>query len=425
MIAKTKFQKQIVELSNRLPGLTDKQKAWAYARCLPHRGTALKNGSVSCLDCGHQWKIAANQIKAKFNATCPKCVSHIKVEITRRKVYNESAYFCIISTFQKHQVIRYYQVNGTYKAGKPANKNIQQISQIWLNASGKFAVIGRIVVYSPYGSEIWGGMMELRHNGIIDKHNFYPDYIYPYKSVIPELARNGFNGNFHRVAPFGLFKLLLTNPKAETLIKSGQMALFLTDNWSKIDKHWNAVRICIRNNYIIPKGSDWLDYLDLLSFFRKDTRNAKYVCPSDLHKEHNRYVSKKLAYLKAKKLEEMKQKIETDQKQYVLDKKNFIGLSFAKDNLTVSVINSVREVMEIGMQHRHCVFSNNYHNKKDSLLLAARLNGQVVETVQLSLKTMTILQSRGAGNSTTQYHQEIAELVYNNIKEIKRRARAS
>lgn len=425
MNAKTKFQKQIVALSNRLPGLSDTQKSWAYDRCLPHRGTCLKNGTASCLDCGHQWKISINPKQEKFSTTCPKCSSQIKVEITRRKVYNESAYFCIISCFQKHQVIRYFQVTGAYKAGKPAGRNILQISQIWLNASGKFGVVGRVMVYSPYGGEIWGGTMELRHNGIIDKHNFYPDYIYPRKSVIPELQRNGFKGNLHRFAPFGLFKLLLNNPQAETLIKSGQMSLFTTDNWSKIDKHWNAVKICIRNNYIIPKGADWLDYLDLLTFFGKDTRNPKYVCPRDLHKEHNRYVSKKLAYLKAKKLEEMKQKIETDQKQYVIDKKNFIGLSFAKDNLTVSVINSVREVMEIGMDHRHCVFSNSYHNKKDSLLLAARLNGQVVETVQLSLKTMEILQSRGPGNSTTQYHTQIAELVHNNIKEIKRRARAS
>ncbi|MFR0678680.1 PcfJ domain-containing protein [Dysgonomonas mossii] len=33
--------------------------------------------------------------------------------------------------------------------------------------------------------------------------------------------------------------------------------------------------------------------MDLLCFLGKDMYNAKYVCPTSLHKEHDRYMQKK------------------------------------------------------------------------------------------------------------------------------------
>ena len=46
MKPRTKLQKQIVELSKRLPNITEKQELYAYKHCLNHEATRLKNGTV-------------------------------------------------------------------------------------------------------------------------------------------------------------------------------------------------------------------------------------------------------------------------------------------------------------------------------------------------------------------------------------------
>ena len=41
----------------------------------------------------------------------------------------------------------------------------------------------------------------------------------------------------------------------------------------------------------------------------------------------------------------------------------------------------------------HCVFSNQYYLKEDSLILSASIEGKRIETIELSLDTMLIAQS--------------------------------
>lgn len=37
----------------------------------------------------------------------------------------------------------------------------------------------------------------------------------------------------------------------------------------------------------------WNDYIDLLLYFKKDVRNAKYICPKNLKVEHDLLMNKK------------------------------------------------------------------------------------------------------------------------------------
>ena len=69
----------------------------------------------------------------------------------------------------------------------------------------------------------------------------------------------------------------------------------------------------------------------------------------------------------------------------------------------------------------HCVFSNEYYTKPDSLILSARINNQRIETIEISLKTMEIIQSRGACNKDTEFHHKIIKLVRKNMKAIRKR----
>ena len=72
----------------------------------------------------------------------------------------------------------------------------------------------------------------------------------------------------------------------------------------------------------------------------------------------------------------------------------------------------------------HCVYSNEYYLKPNSLILSATIDGKRVETIEVSLKTLKVLQSRGVCNKNTEYHDRIIELVNKNKRLIRKRMAA-
>lgn len=74
------------------------------------------------------------------------------------------------------------------------------------------------------------------------------------------------------------------------------------------------------------------------------------------------------------------------------------------------------------MHKHHCVGS--YHSKNDSLILSACIDGQKIETVELSLSQLRVIQSRGICNKNTEYHTQIINLVESNIAQIQERLAA-
>jgi hypothetical protein len=89
----------------------------------------------------------------------------------------------------------------------------------------------------------------------------------------------------------------------------------------------------------------------------------------------------------------------------------------------VRVLESVEEIMQEGDSLHHCLYTNEYHLKPDSLILSACANGQRLETVEFSLSKMQVIQSRGVCNCNTEYHDRIIELVKKNIPLIRKRKR--
>jgi len=81
------------------------------------------------------------------------------------------------------------------------------------------------------------------------------------------------------------------------------------------------------------------------------------------------------------------------------------------------VLKSVEEYKKEGDSQHHCVYTNSYYGKEDSLVLSARMidkPDEPVETVELSLADGSILQCYGKCNRFTPYHNEIVNLVANN-----------
>lgn len=68
-----------------------------------------------------------------------------------------------------------------------------------------------------------------------------------------------------------------------------------------------------------------------------------------------------------------------------------------------------------------CV-ANGYYKKPDSLILSARdKEGKRVETIEVNLTVLKIAQCYGACNKLTEHHQEILDLVNDNMWKIKER----
>ena len=267
--------------------------------------------------------------------------------------------------------------------------------------------------------------MENRRNHRV--YDITPARTYPRTKVIPELKRNGFKGEFHNLQPFELFCELLKNNQAETLIKTEQYSLlnyFIYHSFKNIASYWNSIRIATRNGYMVGDAGIWCDYIDLLRYFGKDTNSPKYICPADLKAGHDRLVRKKTERMERERIEKQKHKALENEQRFQELKGKFFGIAFTDGTIQVRVLESVSEFLEEGTTMHHCVYSNEYYLKPNSLILSATIDGKRVETIEVSLKTLKVLQSRGVCNKNTEYHDRIIELVNKNKRLIRKRMAA-
>ena len=88
------------------------------------------------------------------------------------------------------------------------------------------------------------------------------------------------------------------------------------------------------------------------------------------------------------------------------------------------MLDSVIAYYEEGNALHHCVGECEYYLKPDTLVFSARVEDKRVETVELSLQTFKVLQSRGLCNRNTEYHDRIIKLVQKNVGLIRKRMAA-
>ena len=426
MKPKNKFQKQVFELSKKLPPVTNVQKRWAFQHCIKHYAKRTAKGIITCLECGHIWQGNSELGDTLLGVECPQCSAKLEVTNTLKRVFKQSAYFGIITTMGNFQVLRFFLIRYYAKAGEKAQYFISEVVQRWIAPNGKYATIARIRSMSYY-NDVWVFDSKLEIRPEKDHHHINATSIYPHQRLIPELERSGYKGKNFGLSHFTLFHTLLSDSRAETLLKAGQtstLKFFAGNNFCKINNYWASIKICIRNGYTIKDASLWRDYFDLLCFFEKDLRNAKYVCPADLNAEHDKYVKKKNEWHEQQRNEQERKKALEDEVLFNELKSKFFGIKFTDGLIQIRMLESVEEIMQEGKIMHHCVFANNYHLRPDSLILSACINGQKMETVEFSLSTMQVVQSRGVCNKNTEYHDRIISLVKKNRRQIQQRMAA-
>jgi hypothetical protein len=113
------------------------------------------------------------------------------------------------------------------------------------------------------------------------------------------------------------------------------------------------------------------------------------------------------------------EKLREKEADFAQSKGKFFGILFSDGTITVRVLESIEEMILEGKFMHHCV--GDYYSKEDSLILSATIDGKRIETVEISLSRLAVIQSRGVCNKNTEYHDQIIGLVNKNIPLIERR----
>ena len=433
MKPKSKLEHAMLALAAKLPPITEKQRLYAFDYCFKPRAVVKpRKHEIRCLCCGQTAvydKVFIDSVLRNDQYDCPYCGRTMDAERNSPDTkWRESKIFVVLTTFRGHQVARAWEVSrGNYSNDNFARYDIDEIFQIWITPEGKEVITGRNLQRSFY-STTWDFISPLgirRHNGgatgYIDFDDIYDiaGYtLYPDVRVLPIIKRNGWHKRLLRfqnaIAMTDAMRWLLTVPEAEMLVKTGQDDLFLNmvrRNMQQLP-YRHAVCIANRNGYYVNDAQMWLDMLAMADELGKDTHNPKVVCPANLKAAHDALLAPAAKYRTKHAKEQKALEALKWESHYQQAKAPYLDICLSTDNVKIAVIPSVADIKEEGEKMHHCVFDANYYKKDDSLILSARAPaGDRLETVEFSLKTFKVIQSRARCNGISEHHNEIVALV--------------
>ncbi|WP_426486115.1 PcfJ domain-containing protein [Flavobacterium sp. 2] len=427
MIPKTIIEKEISTLSTTLKPISAQMHTWAEKSIFLKWGV-LSRGKFHCLECTHSWKPESQSKSCEKYIKCTACQGRLKMQGCNQVHFKEIEYSAVLDVCQGYQVVRIICSHKLMKKNTVPTYFHKEVMQHWINPQGEVRTmsVSTNVFSNVYDAWQYYSPLEIRPKDFQNspKYRINPYKVYPPIKVLPILKRNGFKKQFNDIAPQILFTALLKDSYAETLLKMAQSSLlkyYLHSPHQQIRRNWQAVKTCLKNKYVIKDVSMWEDYLELLRWFKKDLNSATYLCPADLNEEHDKLVQKKRKLQRTRYLEKMRSEIQLAQISYEQEKKQFFGLCFTNADITITVLENVSDFMQEGDSLKHCVFTNEYFKKKDSLLFSARINNTPLETIEVSLSKLQITQCRGIKNNKSPHHKIIMDLMQRNLYQIRSR----
>lgn len=426
MKPKTKLQKKVMKLKEKLQPLTDRQQQGAQENCFAKYFVRVRNRNY-CLECGEKFMPGKAALADTVGpVTCPGCKQHLK-SMPWEGPQRDNAYWGIITTREGFQVVRIIRVSKYMKRQKPASYYHEEVMQHWVRPDGKTTSLVAYAQGMSYYYDAWVSSSELEPRTPSPAHyhrcGLVPGWIAPYQRVLPVIRRNGYVGQTYGKTPHRLFSAILKNPQAETLLKANQISLLKHSigNAGVIDTRWPQIKIAIRHGYQVTDATSWLDNLRMAEELGKDIHNPKYVCPENLKEAHDRHMDKVQKMRESEAFERRKQQMAEENIEYQKRIAPFLNLHFKDGDLEIVPLKDVEEFIIEADKLHHCIFSSNYHQREDSLVLSARISGEPVETVEVDLKRMKVAQARGLQNQPTEHHDWIVETVRRNMHKIAKR----
>lgn len=427
----TRNEKEVERLAKTLPPLTASQIKWVHRNAVPatayHFG---KDGHAWCSNCGHTFDATRKQKK------CPHCGAKFEehdTEHPRKQVERSKYYTTIITTCSGWQVVRHFMVVHYASKGGYQDQDIYEAVQVWTNEKGEQVINARNVCMCGYYHDVWDfdTPLSIKHKPPMYSFGCNRYNIYSYANrvcrILPILRRNGFSGRLDYIRPDELFQLLLTDNFVETLQKCGQYALLGLYVIHGLDKR--IAMTCVRHGYIVKDARLWEDYISMCKELGKDIHNPQVCCPADLKAAHddvmervNRQRERRRREAERRRAEEQAKRAATANASYVKSHKKFFGLMIIGNGITIVPLKTTQEFIAEGKAMHHCV--GGYYTKTDSLVLSARdADGKRIETIEISLKTFNIIQSRGVCNKDSKKHDEIVKLMNEHMGEVMALAR--
>jgi len=376
------------------------------------------------MKCGHEWLENRDGM-----CLCPECGTQIEIKDTKERVIRDKSYFNVITTKEDYQVVRMFLMIVEMRKGMKANPAYLEIGSYWIDCKGNTTVVGMQRTLGHYiDSFAFGSPLEIRRDNEAFQR-ISDEWVYPRIKVTDTIKRNGFKNSTQHIHPVTLFQQLLTNPKAETLMKANEIELlrYLCSSDQRaedVKRYWNTIKIANRKGYKVKDSVMWVDYIKMLERSGKDIQSPRYICPANLKEEHDRYVRKlQTIQEKAKRAEDIR-KAQERETSFKEQKEKFFGIRINDGEIEVKVLESVEEYRQEAESQHICLFSAAYDQREDSLIFSARIDGRIIETIEVDLKTLKVVQSRGVCNQNTEYHDRIIRLINANSHLIKERITA-
>lgn len=421
MKPRNKKQQHIVELSGRLRPLTTPQKQWALNSTINHYGYRLKSGMCTCMKCGHEWLETRNGM-----CLCPECGTQIEIKDTKERVIRDKSYFNVITTMEDYQVIRMFLMIVEMRKGMKAKPAYLEIGSYWIDPKGGKTVVAIPRTLGCYVDTFaFSAPLEIRNDGDAYMH-VADQWVYPRIKVTDTIKRNGFKGSCHHIHPVTLFQQLLSNPKAETLMKSNDIELlrYLCHNSEEVDKYWNTIKIAKRNGYKVTDTKTWFDYIKMLERMGRDLNSPSLIAPKDLKHAHDEYVEKVNRQRRKEQREKERQQAIEDKAKFEELKSRYFGMEMTDGEIEIHSIDSVDDYYEIGERNHICCGSAKYFLKESTLTLTAYIGNKQIATIEISLDDYHIIQCRAFANGICEYTEQIESIINANKKMIAERKRA-
>lgn len=421
MKPRNKKQQHIVELSGRLRPLTTPQMNWALNSTIKHYGYRLKSGMCTCMKCGHEWMENRNGM-----CLCPQCGTQIEIKDTKERVIRDKSYFNIITTIEEYQVVRMFLMIVEMRKGMKAKPAYLEIGQYFIDPKGNKTIVGLQRTIGYYvDSFAFGSPLEIR--GDNEAYNHIADqWVYPRIKVTDTIKRNGFKNSCHHIHPVTLFQQLLSNPKAETLMKANEIELlrYLCHHPADVDRYWNTIKIAKRNGYKFTDIRMWFDYIKMLERMGRDLNSPSLTKPKDLKTAHDIYVAKvNRQRIKEQRKKECQQAIE-DKAKFEELKSRYFGMAMTDGEIEIHSIDTIDDYYKIGEKQSICCGTAKYFLKENTLTLTAYIGDKQIATIEISLDDYHIIQCRAFANGICEYTEQIAGIINANKKMIAERTRA-
>ena len=399
-----------------------------------------------CSNCGGKFDAAT----VVAPATCPHCGARLKYNHDKcRLVFKSEHYLREAVVYGDWQVIKEYIVDAEHRSGKAVKYDIAPVYLWWFNPKEHATLLlTRYLVMMPGWRRIPFSLCSGFYFRRTDGGNYWwedwNDTEVGGGKMLDYYRMRGIDGINER--NYNLEDMLAAytahDSILETLVKTGHgeaARIFITEPryQKKIIAYWRSWILARRHGFNIGAVGErmYLDYLDNLRMLRRDLRNPFYICPADFPAAHAEAAARCMKIMerrqaKAARTRHLREQVEAANrvaqrteaiKGFAARVAKYAELTISDDDITIRPLMSIEEFRDEGEAMQHCVYSNSYFARPECLILSARdAEGQRLETVEVSLRDWTVVQSRAYKNGITPMHDRIVALITAAIPEIKK-----